>query len=90
MQVVSLGGYPGTPIGACGSVGATFARIVDAKMVSAAFAGYSSSVVDGTDAGMLDVVGFDTAAPVLIADFLRQGVTADGGGSASTAEGDDA
>ena len=26
-----------------------------------------------TDAGMLDVVGFDTAAPALIADFIRAG-----------------
>ena len=66
------------------------ARVADAKMVSVAFVGYSSSVVDGTDAGMLDVVGFDTAAPALIADFLRQGMTAIGAGSASTAEGDDA
>jgi 60 kDa SS-A/Ro ribonucleoprotein len=57
--------------------------------VSVAFAGYSSSVVDGADAGMLDVVGFDTAAPVLIADFLRQGMTGDGTGSASIAEGDE-
>jgi 60 kDa SS-A/Ro ribonucleoprotein len=29
---------------------------------------------DPVDAGMLDVVGFDTATPQLIADFARQGV----------------
>jgi quercetin dioxygenase-like cupin family protein len=36
MQVVSLGGYPGTAIGAYGSVGATFARIADFGPGSAA------------------------------------------------------
>ena len=66
------------------------ARVHDAKMVSVAFVGYGSTVVDGTDAGMLDVVGFDTAAPMLIADFLRQGLTTDGAGRRSTDEGDDA
>jgi 60 kDa SS-A/Ro ribonucleoprotein len=66
------------------------ARVHDAKMVSVAFAGYSSSVVDGADAGMLDVVGFDTAAPMLIADFLRQGMRAEGAGSVSAAAGDEA
>ena len=29
------------------------------------------SIADPADAGMLDVVGFDTAAPAVIADFLR-------------------
>jgi 60 kDa SS-A/Ro ribonucleoprotein len=29
------------------------------------------SIADPRDAGMLDVVGFDTAAPNLIADFCR-------------------
>jgi 60 kDa SS-A/Ro ribonucleoprotein len=47
------------------------ARVAEAKMVSVAVVGYGNSVVDGSDAGMLDVVGFDTAAPVLIADFIR-------------------
>ena len=46
-------------------------RVQAARMVSAAFVAYGNSVVDGSDAGMLDVVGFDTAAPVLISDFLR-------------------
>lgn len=46
-------------------------RVGGAKMVSVAFVGYGTSVVDGSDAGMLDIVGFDTAAAVLIADFLR-------------------
>ena len=30
------------------------------------------SIADPDDAGMLDVVGFDAATPVVIADFIRQ------------------
>lgn len=30
------------------------------------------SIADPDDAGMLDVAGFDAAAPALIADFIRQ------------------
>jgi 60 kDa SS-A/Ro ribonucleoprotein len=30
------------------------------------------SIADPSDAGMLDVVGFDTAAPAVIADFVRR------------------
>jgi len=29
------------------------------------------TIADPSDAGMLDVVGFDAAAPALIADFAR-------------------
>ena len=29
------------------------------------------SIADGDDAGMLDVVGFDSAAPAVMADFVR-------------------
>lgn len=29
------------------------------------------SIADPEDPGMLDVVGFDTAAPAVIADFIR-------------------
>ena len=32
------------------------------------------SIADPNDAGMLDVVGFDTASPAVIADFIRQDV----------------
>jgi 60 kDa SS-A/Ro ribonucleoprotein len=46
------------------------ARVAAAKMVSVALVGYGTSVVDGSDGGILDVVGFDTAAPAVIADFL--------------------
>ncbi len=31
------------------------------------------SIADPNDAGMLDVVGFDTATPALIADFAGGG-----------------
>lgn len=43
------------------------ARLVVVGLVSNGF-----SIADPTDAGMLDVVGFDAAAPALIADFLRE------------------
>lgn len=43
------------------------ARLVVVGMVSNGF-----SIADPDDAGMLDVVGFDTAAPAVIADFLRR------------------
>jgi 60 kDa SS-A/Ro ribonucleoprotein len=29
------------------------------------------SIADPDDAGMLDVIGFDTATPSLMADFIR-------------------
>jgi len=43
------------------------AKLVVVGMVSNGF-----SIADPNDAGMLDVVGFDTATPALIADFIRQ------------------
>jgi 60 kDa SS-A/Ro ribonucleoprotein len=43
------------------------AKLVVVGMVSNGF-----SIADPNDAGMLDVVGFDTATPGLIADFIRQ------------------
>jgi 60 kDa SS-A/Ro ribonucleoprotein len=42
------------------------ARLVVAGMVSNGF-----SIADPEDAGMLDVVGFDTATPAIMADFAR-------------------
>jgi 60 kDa SS-A/Ro ribonucleoprotein len=42
------------------------ARLVVVDMVSNGF-----SIADPADAGMLDVVGFDTATPQLISDFAR-------------------
>lgn len=45
------------------------ARLVVVGMVSNGF-----SIADPCDPGMLDVVGFDTAAPSLISDFSRDGL----------------
>ena len=42
------------------------ARLVVVGMVANGF-----SIADPNDGGMLDVVGFDTATPQLIADFAR-------------------
>lgn len=42
------------------------ARLVVAGMTSTNF-----SIADPSDAGMMDVVGFDTAAPNIMADFIR-------------------
>ncbi len=43
------------------------AKLVVVGMVSNGF-----SIADPNDAGMLDVVGFDAAAPAVIADFIRR------------------
>jgi 60 kDa SS-A/Ro ribonucleoprotein len=43
------------------------AKLVVVGMVSNGF-----SIADPNDAGMLDVVGFDTATPAVIADFIRR------------------
>lgn len=43
------------------------ARLVVVGLVSNGF-----SIADPADAGMLDVVGFDAAAPAVIADFIRR------------------
>ncbi|MBP7999212.1 MAG: TROVE domain-containing protein [Candidatus Promineifilaceae bacterium] len=44
------------------------AKLIVVGMVSNGF-----SIADPDDAGMLDVVGFDAAAPQLMADFIKQG-----------------
>ena len=44
---------------------------IDAKLVSVAFTATNYSVADPKDGGMLDVVGFDTAAPQLISAFAE-------------------
>jgi len=45
----------------------------DAKLVVAGMASNGFAIADPGDAGMLDIVGFDTAAPAVMADFTRQG-----------------
>jgi 60 kDa SS-A/Ro ribonucleoprotein len=45
---------------------------IPAKLVVVGMVANRFSVADPNDAGMLDVVGFDTAVPSLIADFIRE------------------
>jgi 60 kDa SS-A/Ro ribonucleoprotein len=49
---------------------------IAAKLVVVAMASNGFSLADPEDAGMLDVVGFDTAAPQVIADFVSDAVGA--------------
>jgi 60 kDa SS-A/Ro ribonucleoprotein len=42
---------------------------INAKLVVVGMTSNGFSVADPNDGGMLDVVGFDSAAPALIADF---------------------
>ena len=44
---------------------------IPAKLVVVGMVANNFSIADPKDAGMLDVVGFDTATPAVIADFLR-------------------
>lgn len=45
---------------------------IPAKLVVVGMTATEFSIADPNDAGMLDVVGFDTAAPELISDFARE------------------
>jgi 60 kDa SS-A/Ro ribonucleoprotein len=47
------------------------ARGISAKLVVVGMTSNGFSVADPNDAGMLDVVGFDTSTPPVIADFAR-------------------
>jgi len=47
------------------------ARGIPAKLVVVGMTSNGFSIADPNDAGMLDVVGFDTATPPVIADFAR-------------------
>jgi 60 kDa SS-A/Ro ribonucleoprotein len=44
---------------------------INAKLVSVGFTATNSSIADPSDSGMMDVVGFDTAAPQLIQAFVE-------------------
>lgn len=48
---------------------------IDAKLVVVGMVANQFTIAHPDDAGMLDVVGFDTAAPAVIADFSRVGDT---------------
>jgi 60 kDa SS-A/Ro ribonucleoprotein len=45
---------------------------IPAKLVVVGMVANEFTIADPSDAGMLDVVGFDTAAPAVMADFARQ------------------
>ncbi len=44
---------------------------IDAKLIVVGMTSNGFTIADPDDAGMLDVVGFDTAAPAVMADFAR-------------------
>ena len=46
---------------------------IDAKLVVVAMTATDFSIANPNDPGMMDVVGFDSAAPAVIADFARGG-----------------
>jgi len=45
---------------------------IPAKMIVVGMEGNNFSIADPNDAGMLDVVGFNTTAPAVMADFVRE------------------
>ena len=47
---------------------------IDAKLIVVGMLANQFSIADSNDAGMLDVVGFDTAAPNVMSDFARGAV----------------
>ena len=44
---------------------------IPARLIVVAMVANRFSIADPEDAGMLDVVGFDTATPAVMADFVR-------------------
>lgn len=48
---------------------------IPAKLIVVGMVSNGFTIADPNDAGMLDVVGFDTATPALIADFASDGAT---------------
>ena len=47
---------------------------IDARLVVVGMVSNGFSIADPADAGMLDVVGFDTATPQLVSDFARSAI----------------
>jgi 60 kDa SS-A/Ro ribonucleoprotein len=45
---------------------------IPAKLIVVGMTATEFSIADPDDAGMLDVVGFDTSAPTVMADFVRE------------------
>jgi len=46
---------------------------IDAKLIVVGMAANQFSIADPRDRGMLDVVGFDSAVPSVMADFAKAG-----------------
>jgi 60 kDa SS-A/Ro ribonucleoprotein len=46
---------------------------IPAKLIVVGMASNGFSIADPNDAGMLDVVGFDTATPQVISGFAEEG-----------------
>lgn len=44
---------------------------IDAKLIVVGMTATNFTIADPRDGGMMDIVGFDSSAPVLMADFLR-------------------
>jgi 60 kDa SS-A/Ro ribonucleoprotein len=44
---------------------------IPAKLIVCGMVANNFTIADPTDSGMLDVVGFDTSAPSVMADFAR-------------------
>ena len=67
-----MGGHASTRRRRCAATGrrrASRRELIIVGMVSNGF-----TIADPDDAGMIDVVGFDTATPQLIADFAAGGI----------------
>lgn len=47
-------------------------RWIAAKLIVVGMATNGFTIADPNDAGMMDVVGFDAAAPTVMADFVRE------------------
>ena len=45
---------------------------IPARLIVVAFTSNGFTIADPNDAGTLDVVGFDSTAPQLISDFVRE------------------
>jgi 60 kDa SS-A/Ro ribonucleoprotein len=45
---------------------------LDAKLIVVGITATNFSIADPSDAGMLDVVGFDSAVPQIIGNFVAQ------------------
>jgi len=47
---------------------------IPAKLIVMGVTATPFTIADPNDAGMLDIAGFDSAVPALVADFIREGL----------------